>query len=596
MDNHAPGSLAPSDGATSLDQLRGRIQVARGKQPADLVFRNGQVVNVFSNEVYEADVAVHQGRVAGIGPRGAYSGAREVDLKGHYLVPGLVEAHTHIEDALLVPGEFARALAPHGTTTTVSDPHEIANVAGVPGLRWMLAAAEGIPLRVMFTLPSCVPASPYESAGAKLTAADLLPLARDPHIASVGEVMNYPGVLEGDDVLLDMIGLGQPGRATPRGLPVDGHAPELRGLDLCGYVAAGVQADHETVGAEEALEKVRLGMWLWVREGSTRNLEALLPVVLEHLPERAGFVADDRTPGDLLRDGDLDHVIRQAVARGLDPIQAIKMASLHPAQYFRFSDRGAIAPGYLADVIVVPDLRDFRPRQTYVGGELVAEDGRALFTPRPLPTGWGDTIERTVRLRDFGVERLRLAGSSGTARVIGLIPDQIVTEDRPMEVQAADGLLVADPERDLLKVAVVERYGRGRVGVGLLHGLGLRAGAMASSVAHDAHNIVVVGANDEDMALAVREIERLQGGLVITRGGAVVDSLPLPLGGIMSPLPAADVAAALERLDRVVAGMGVEIAHPFGFLSFLALSVVPALKITDFGVLDVDAWKIVPIQ
>jgi len=596
MNGQSPSAHPLADRSASFEQLRQRIQVARGKQAADLVFRNGRVVNVFSNEVYEADVAVHHGRVVGIGPRGAYSGIREVDLGGQYLAPGLVEAHTHIEDALLVPGEFARALAPHGTTTCVSDPHEIANVAGVPGLRWMLAAAEGIPLRMMFTLPSCVPASPYESAGATLVADDLLPIASDPHIASVGEVMNYPGVLEGDPVLLDMIALGEPGRANPRGLPVDGHAPELRGLDLCGYVAAGVQADHETVGPEEALEKVRLGMWLWVREGSTRNLEALLPVVLAHLPERAGFVADDRTPGDLLREGDLDHVIRQAVARGLAPIQAIKMASLHPAQYFRFQDRGAIAPGYLADLLVVPDLRDFRPRQTYVGGELVAEDGRTLFTPRPLPTGWGDTIERTVRLNNFSVERLRLPGSSGTARVIGLIPDQIVTEDRPMEAQAVDGLLVADPARDLLKIAVVERYGHGRVGVGLLHGLGLRAGAMASSVAHDAHNIVVVGANDEDMALAVREIERLQGGLVITQHGAVVDRLPLPIGGIVSPLSAADVAEALERLDRVVANLGVEIAHPFGFLSFLALSVVPTLKITDFGVLDVDAWKIVSIQ
>lgn len=584
------------EGAFSLDALRERIQVARGKQQASLVFRNGKVVNVFSNEVYEADVAVHQGRVVGIGSPGAYSGTQEVDLKGQYLAPGLVEAHTHIEDALLVPGEYARALAPHGTTTCVSDPHEIANVAGVPGLRWMLAAAEGIPLRMMFTLPSCVPASPFESAGATLTAADLLPLARDPHIASVGEVMNYPGVLEGDPMLLEMIGLGYPGRATPLGLPVDGHAPELRGLDLCGYVSAGVQADHETIGPEEALEKVRLGMWLWVREGSTRNLEALLPVVLEHIPERAGFVADDRTPGDLLRDGDLDHVIRQAVSRGLAPIQAIKMASLHPAQYFRFHDRGAVAPGYLADLIVVPDLYDFHPRQTYVGGKLVAEDGQVLFTPRPLPTGWGETIDHTVRLHDFSIDRFRLPGSSGAARVIGLIPDQIVTEDRRMEVQEEDGLLQTDPSRDLLKVAVVERYGSGRVGVGLLHGLGLRAGAMASSVAHDAHNIVVVGTNDEDMALAVREIERLQGGLVITHQGAVVDRLPLPLGGIVSPLSAVDVAVALERLDRVVASMGVEIAHPFGFLSFLALSVVPTLKITDFGVLDVDAWRIVPVQ
>jgi adenine deaminase len=579
-----------------LGERRSLIQVARGNRPADLVLRNAQLVNVFSNEIYAADVAIYQKRIAGIGPTGSYSGAREVDLGGHFLVPGLVEAHTHIEDALLVPGEYARALAAHGTTTCVSDPHEIANVAGVPGLRWILAAAEGVPIRLMFTLPSCVPASPFESAGASLAAADLIPLASDPRIASVGEVMNYPGVLEGDQTLLEMIELGRPGSATSRGLAVDGHAPELRGLDLCGYVAAGVQSDHETIGPDEALEKVRLGMWLWVREGSTRNLEALLPVVLEHLPERSGFVADDRTPGDLLRDGDLDHVIRQAVARGVPPIVAIRMASLHPAQYFGFSDRGGIAPGYLADLLVVPDLQDFHPRQTYVGGELVADEGQALFGAPKLPAGYETVVGRTVRLEGFGPERLRLSGHTGTARVIGLIPDQIVTDDRRMEVSTDDGLLHADPERDLLKIAVVERYGRGRVGTGLLHGMGLREGAMASSVAHDAHNIVVVGANDEDMVAAVREIERLEGGLVISRNGVIVDRLPLPLGGLMSASPAAEVAEALERLDRVVAGMGVGIDHPFGFLSFLALSVVPRLKITDLGVLDVDAWKIVSIQ
>jgi adenine deaminase len=589
----APQQTPPQD---THAELRERIAVARGKRPGDTVFRNGKVVNVFSHEVYEADVVISARRVAGIAAPGTYHAAQEIDVGGHHLVPGLIEAHTHIEDALLVPGEFARALAPHGTTTCVSDPHEIANVSGVPGLHWMLAAAEGIPLRMMFTLPSCIPASPYESAGAKLEASDLLSIARDPRIASVGEVMNFPGVLEGDQVLLDMIGLGQPGRATPRGLPVDGHGPELRGLDLCGYVAAGVQADHESVATEEGLEKVRLGMWLWVREGSTRNMDALLPVILQHLPERSGFVADDRTPGDLLHEGDLDYVIRQAVERGLDPIQAIKMTSLHPAQYFRFPDRGALAPGYLADLLVVPNLKDFRPRQVYVGGKLVAENGQALFSSRPLPTNWIKAVDNTVRLHNFSVEKLRLPGHSGSARVIGLVPDQIVTDDRPMEVQAKDGFLQADPSRDLLKVAVVERYGRGRVGVGLLHGLGLRSGAMASSVAHDAHNIVVVGSNDEDMALAVNEIQRLQGGLIITENGAVVEQLPLPLGGIMSPLPAAEVAQALDRLDRQVAQMGVEIAHPFGFLSFLALSVVPTLKITDLGVLDVNAWQIVSVQ
>jgi adenine deaminase len=584
------------DWAAWQAERRALIQVARGRQPADLVLRNGRVVNVFSNEIVAADVAIYQGRIAGLGAPGAYGGQREVDLGGHYLAPGLVEAHTHIESALLTPGEYAAAVAPHGTTTCVSDPHEIANVVGIPGLRWTLAAAEGVPMRLLFTLPSCVPASEFESNGARLRAEDLLPLATHPRIASVGEVMNFPGVLAGDETMLGMIALGQPGRATPRGIAVDGHAPGLRGLDLCGYVAAGAQSDHESVAADEALEKLRLGMWLWVREGSMRNLEALLPVVLALTPERAGFVADDRTCGDLITQGDLDHIIRLAVAGGLDPIQAVKMASIHPATYFGFSDRGAVAPGFLADLVVVPDLREFRARQVYVGGELVAEDGRALFTAPPLPADWTRVVRDTVSVREFSAERLRLPGHTGSARVIGMIPDQIVTDDLTMEVTAVDGALVADPERDVLKVAVVERYGRGRVGVGLLHGLGLRAGAMASSVAHDAHNIVVAGVDDDDMVLAVREIERMQGGLVLARNGVVVERLALPLGGLMSPLPAPEVAAALDRLEAAAAGMGVGLARPFIFLSFLALSVVPKLKITDLGILDVAAWRIVGVR
>jgi len=520
----------------------------------------------------------------------------EVDLRGQHVAPGLIEAHTHIESALLGPGEYARAVAPHGTTTAISDPHEIANVAGLPGLEWMLAAAEGVPVRLMFTLPSCVPASEFESSGAALLPDELLPLASHPRIASVGEVMNYPGVIAGDEKMLGMIALGQPGGATSRGLAVDGHAPGLRGLDLCGYVAAGAQSDHECVAADEALEKVRLGMWLFLREGTMRNLEALLPVVLEHRPERACFVADDRTCDDLLHQGDLDHIVRLAIAAGLDPVRAIKMASLNPAQYFGFAERGAVAPGYAADLLVVPDLQDFHPTQVYVGGELVAADGQALFTPPPLPRDLTVHVADTVRLHDFGVERLRLPGASGSARVIGMIPYQIVTDDLVMEVKAADGYLVADPEHDILKLAVVERYGRGQVGVGLLHGLGLRAGAMASSVAHDAHNIVVAGTNDADMALAVQEIAELQGGLVVTRDGAVVERLALPLGGLVSPQPAPEVAQSEERLERAVVALGVTQPRPFIFLSFLALSVIPKLKLTDSGLLDVAAWRIVPVQ
>jgi adenine deaminase len=316
--------------------------------------------------------------------------------------------------------------------------------------------------------------------------------------------------------------------------------------------------------------------------------------VREHLPARACFVADDRTCGDLLRQGDLDHIIRLAVAGGLDPIQAIKMASLHPALYFGFGDRGGIAPGYLADLLVVPDLAAFHPSQVYVGGDLVAADGQALFVPPPLPESTS-RVENSVRVADFRPEQLRLAGHAGTARVIGMIQDQIVTDALTMDVEAVDGELVTDPARDLLKVAVVERYGRGRVGVGLLHGLGLHAGAVASSVAHDAHNIVVAGTNDADMALAVREIAAAEGGLVLVRDGTLVEKVALPLGGLVSPRPAPEVADALDRLERAAADAGVHIARPFIFLSFLALSVVPKLKITDFGLLDVAAWRIVPI-
>ena len=579
------------------DERRALIQVARGKAPADLVLRNARLVNVFSNEIQPADVAIYQDRVAGVGAPGSYgSAAREVDLKGQYLAPGLIEAHTHIESALLTPGEFARAVAPHGTTTCVSDPHEIANVRGLDGLRWTLAAAEHVPTHLLFTLPSCVPASQFESNGATLRADDLRDLATHERIASVGEVMNYPAVINGDETMLDMIALGQPGGATPRGLAVDGHAPGLMGLDLCGYVAAGAQSDHETVAADEALEKIRLGMWLFPREGTMRNLEALLPVILEHRPERACFVADDKTCHDLLRLGELDHIVRLAIAGGLDPVRAIKMASLYPAQYFGFADRGAIAPGYRADLVVVPDLAEFRPSQVYVGGVLVAEHGEPLFAAPALPDDLTPSVSNTIRLANFGVERLRLPGVSGAARVIGMIPDQIVTDDLTLDVTARDGCLVADPERDILKVAVVERYGRGQVGVGLLHGLGLRIGAMASSVAHDAHNIVVAGTNDEDMALAVREVERMQGGLVVTRDGGVVESLALPIGGLVSPLPATEVAKAEERLEASVRALGVWQPGAFIFLSFLALSVVPKLKITDRGLLDVAAWQIAPVQ
>lgn len=583
---------APGD----MERVRTLIQVARGKWPADLVLTNARIANVFSNEVYEGEVAIYDGTIAGLGPAGSYRGGVMENMGGSLVLPGFIESHTHIESTLLTPGEFARVAVTHGTTTCVSDPHEIANVAGTPGIRWMLEAASGVPPRLLFTLPSCVPASEFERNGAKLLPEDLTALAGDPRIASIGEVMNYPAVLAGDEIMLGMAALGLPGRGRAAGMPVDGHAPGLMGLDLCGYVAAGPQSDHESVQAEEALEKLRLGMWLWVREGSMRNLEALLPVVKAHLPERTAFVADDRTCGDLLREGHLDHIVRLAIAGGLSPMQAVKMVTLHPAQYFGFTDRGAIGPGYVADLVVVDDLREFRPRLVYIGGKLVARDGQALFSTPSFSNQWDSSVLRTLRVASFGAERLRLPGHTGSARVIGMIPNQIVTDDITREVSAHNGYLTADAEHDLLKVAVIERYGLGMVGIGLLQGLGLRAGAMASSVGHDAHNIVVAGANDDDMALAVSEIVRLQGGLVIASGGAIVERLALPLGGLMSTLPAEQVAAKMDQMEGTLAELGVRLPRPFMFLAFLPLSVVPKLKITDAGLLDVEEWKIVPVQ
>jgi adenine deaminase len=579
-----------------IDRRRRLIEVARGKRSADLVLTNARIANVFSNELVAGDIAVYAGRVAGTGPVGSYGGAAVEDLGGSIVLPGFIEAHTHIESTLLTPPEFARIIITHGTTTCVSDPHEIANVAGSAGIRWMLASAQDIPVRLLFTLPSCVPASEFEHNGARLLPRDLAALAADPRIASVGEVMNYPGVLSGDEVMLDMMSLGLPREGKPTGMAVDGHAPGLVGLDLCGYVAAGAQSDHESVLAEEALEKLRLGMWLWVREGSMRNLDALLPVIKDHMPLYSCFVADDRTCGDLLREGHLNHILRLAVADGLDPLQAIKMVTLHPARYFGFADRGAVAPGYVADLVVVDDVREFRPRLVYIDGKLAANEGEALFATPPLPEEWTRQVMDTVKVTRFGAERLRLAGHTGSARVIGMIPDQIVTDDVTREVNARDGDLKADGERDLLKVAVVERYGRDMVGIGLLQGLGLRAGAMASSVGHDAHNIIVAGTNDDDMAVAVQEILRLQGGLVLARNGAVVESLGLPLGGLMSTEPAEKVAQAMDHLEHTAFEWGVQLPRPFMFLAFLPLSVVPKLKITDAGLLDVNAWKIVPVQ
>ncbi|MBA2449914.1 MAG: adenine deaminase [Chloroflexi bacterium] len=567
--------------------LRERILAGRGVQPPELVLKRGRVVNVFTNEVHPADVAIQDGHVVGLGE---YSGPNELDLGGAYVLPGLIDGHLHIESTMLAPGEFARAVVPRGVTGVVVDPHEIANVLGVEGIRLLLAASAELPLDIWVNVSSCVPASSMETSGHVLEARDMAPLLGLDHVVGIAEVMNFPGVLNADPGVLAKLELG-----LATGVPIDGHAPGVRGRDLCGYLAAGIESDHETTGAEEAEEKLRLGMWLMVRQGSTEhNLAELLPVVRRFRARRAMLVTDDRTPTDLRDEGHLDHALRLAIAEGIDPVWAVAMATINPAERFGLKRLGAVGPGYLADLMVVPDLQDCRAELVLKRGRVVARDGAALFDAPPF-----DYTPARDRVHIAPLDRasFRLPATGGRCRAIGLVPGQIVTEHLVVEPTVWNGEIVADPDRDLVKYAVIERHrATGNVGVGLVKGFGVRGGALASSVAHDAHNIGVLGTNDEDMLRAVRAVVEQQGGLAVVADGQVLAELPLPLAGLMSDLPFEEVARRSEAVDRAAAGLGCAVRHPFMVMSFLALSVIPSLKLTDQGLVDVDAWRLVPLK
>lgn len=566
--------------------LRNRILAARGREAPDLVLKHARVVNVLTNEIYPADVAIHDGHVVGIGK---YRGPNEIDLAGAHLLPGLIDGHLHVESTMLSAGEFARAVVPHGTTGVVVDPHEIGNVLGAPGIRLLLAATSGLPLNFYINVPSCVPASEMENGGHVLTADDMASLLDEPRVVGIAELMNFPGVLNVDPGVLAKIELG-----LARGVPIDGHAPGVTGKDLCAYIAAGIESDHETTRAEEAEEKLRLGLWLMVREGSTEhNLRELLPVVRRLRARRALFVTDDRAPNDLRDEGHLDHAVRLAISEGLDPILAIAMATINPAERFRLRHVGAIMPGYRADLVVADDLHDLRARLVFKDGLVVARDGVPAF--RPPPFDYSSALD-TVHIGPLTADSLRIPATGTRSRVIGVVPHQIVTQHLVEEPTVAEGCIVADPARDILKFAVVERHkATGDVGVGLVKGFGMRAGALASSVAHDAHNIGVVGANDADMLAAVQAVVEQRGGLAVVQDGRVLARLPLPIGGLMSDLPFEEVAERLESVEEAASALGCTIWRPFMVLSFLALSVILALKLTDRGLVDVDAWELVTV-
>jgi len=566
--------------------LARRLAVARGDEPADLVLSGGRVLSVFTGELIEADVAICSEHVVGVDP--GYEGREVVDVSGLILLPGFVDGHMHLESTKLMVDEFARAALPWGTTTVVLDPHEIANVFGLDGVRAILRSANEIPLDFYVMVSSCVPASPFESSGATVTAEEIAAfLAEEPNAIGLAEMMDFPGVVAGNE---DAIAKVQ----AADGRHIDGHAPGLSGRALNAYLAAGVRSDHECTTYEEALEKRRLGMWIMVREGSAaRNLEALLPLVLEHGPENCLLCTDDREPDQLLGEGHINDVVRRAVALGCPPADAVVMGTLNAARYHRLYDHGAVAPGYLADVVAVPDLVSFRPTGVWRRGRLVAEEGRPVNIPKVAAPDWmrGSVHVRELSAADFAVT------ASGRVRVIGVEAGQIVTKALVDDPARRDGQAVADPERDLAKMAVVERHrDTGRIGIGFVRGFGLRHGALASTHAHDAHNVVVVGVDDADMAAAVNRLRELGGGQVAVAGGEVVAEVPCPIGGLLSDLPVEEVAAQVHRIGEAAKELGATLPSPFMAMSFMALSVVPELKLTDRGLIDVDRFELVPLE
>ncbi|HEX8035097.1 MAG TPA: adenine deaminase [Ktedonobacterales bacterium] len=569
------------------DAALGRLlAVARGDEPADLLLTNCRLVDVFSGEVYPAEVALCGGRIAGVSATpGVYAGEVVRDLGGQFVAPGFIDAHVHIESSLLTPAEFATAVVPCGTTAVVCDPHEIANVYGLEGIRYMLDASEGLALRVFVMLSPCVPATDMETAGATLTAADLASLLDRARVLGIAEMMNYPGVVAGANDMLAKLKLGHGGR-----LRVDGHAPLLSGQALQAYVATGISSDHESVSAAEAMEKLRAGMHVHIREGSTaKNLDALLPIVTTHTARFCSFATDDKQPEDLRREGHLDHVIRRAIAAGLDPVVAIQMATINTARHYGLHDMGAVAPGYRADLVVFPQLDEPRISQTICAGEIVAEQGRMLAPQVNLTAA----PQRSLQVAGLSARSFVLPVEGTHVRAIEVIPEQIVTREQVVEIVARDGHVQADPSRDLLKIAVVERHqGTGNVGVGLLRGFGLRSGAIASSIAHDSHNIVVIGATDADMLLAAQTVAEMGGGLCAVDDGRVLATLSLPIAGLMSDQPLEVVRTAMAHLLEAAHGLGCLLANPYMAMAFLALPVIPDLKITDKGLVDVRAFAL----
>jgi adenine deaminase len=555
------------------------IDVAAGRADADLILKNATYVNVFSNELCHGDIAVAEGLIVGMG---SYSGTHEVDMSGKIVLPGFVDAHIHLESALVNPAEFARAVLPHGTTTVITDPHEITNVMGTDGIDYMLQATEDLPVDVRFMLPSCVPSTPMDESGANLDYRAIDSFYEHPRVQGLAEMMNAYGVIHNDAEVVAKIVASQAHHKK-----IDGHAPGLSGNDLNAYVAAGVYSDHECCELDDAIAKLQRGQFIMIREGTAaRNLDALAPLLCDKYIERCMFCTDDKHPNDLLEKGHIDYIVRRAIALGADPIITIRAACHNAARYFLLNNRGAIAPGYLADFVIIDDFHSFQIQQVYKRGRLMCDHGVLTDFPDPVVDPYlVQRAHNTFHVARLGPEKFREVRPRG---VIGLVPGEIITTDAGYSDRI-------DVEYDILKIAVVERHkNTSHIGTGYLQGYGLRSGAVATSISHDSHNIIVVGTNEEDMAAAVNRVVALNGGIVITDGGEVKAEVPLAIAGIMSDEPLITVNEKLERAKETAFTMGVSRGiDPFMTLSFVALPVIPSLRITTRGVFDVNAQQYV---
>jgi adenine deaminase len=561
-----------------------RLAAARGDIPATLALRNAKLVNVWTGEIYTTDIIVQGERIVALGQ--GYTAAQEIDLGGRYVCPGFIDAHVHIESSLCTPPEFARAVLVHGVTTVVTDPHEIANVLGLEGIRFMLERAKHGPLNMYVMASSCVPATHMETSGARLEAEDLQPLLSHDWVLGLAEVMNYPGVVYGDEGMIDKLELFKE-------KVLDGHCPALSGKQLNAYVASGIGSEHECTTVEEAREKLRLGLTIFIREGTTtRNLKPLLPLITAQNHTRLCFCTDDRQPGSLMDEGSIDFMVRTAIAHGIDPVMAIRMGTLNTAQYFRLHDYGVIAPGKFADMVVFSDLGDLQAEMVFRNGQLVAQDGHMLGDkPALRKIDLRGTMNVRVDALDFTI-----SAQEGKIRVIGGLGDQVVTGHYIEEATIVDGQAVADPARDILKMAVVERHqASGKIGKGFIKGFGLKRGAIAGTVAHDHHNVVIIGADDASMQTAVRALVEMGGGLVAVDGETVLGRLSLPVAGLMSEAPLEQVRREYDALIAYAQMLGSTMPDPFMAMSFMALEVIPKLKLTDMGLVDVEQFKVVDL-